>query len=248
MDSLHRFENIKVVVTGAADGIGRATATRFAAEGASVLAADQNADGLAELEDQFETLVLDVTQADAAELICSTAEQRLGGMDVLVNNAGVAAGAPLGQLDDELWERVLDINLNSVFKISRRAIGLLSKSGRGRIVNIGSVMSVRSSPGMGAYAVSKHGVAGLTRTLALELGELSITANYIQPGAIVTGISRDTFAADENFRNFWIEKAAMKRLGQPEDIAAAICFLASSDAGFITGHGLTVDGGALQSP
>ena len=248
MDDLRRFENIKVVVTGAADGIGRATATRFAAEGAQVLAADQNADGLAELEGQFETLVLDVTRADAAEQICSTAEQRLGGMDVLVNNAGVAAGAPISQLDDELWERVLDINLNSVFKISRRAIGLLSKSGRGRIVNIGSVMSVRSSPGMGAYAVSKHGVAGLTRTLALELGELGITANYIQPGAIVTGISRDTFAADENFRNFWIEKAAMKRLGQPEDIAAAICFLASADAGFITGHGLTVDGGALQSP
>ena len=109
-------------------------------------------------------------------------------------------------------------------------------------------MSDLSAPGMAAYTVSKHGVAGLTKTLALELGEFGITANYIRPGAIVTGITRDVFAADEGFRSFWEQKAALKRLGQPEDIANAIAFLASDEAAFITGHGLLVDGGALQAP
>ena len=152
------------------------------------------------------------------------------------------------QLTDELWEKVLSVNLHAVFKISRAAIVLLKESQRGRIVNIGSVMSQLSSPAMGAYAVSKHGVAALTKTLALELGEYGITANYVQPGAIVTGITREVFAENEEFRNFWTNKAALKRLGQPEDIANAIAFLASTEAEFVTGHGLLVDGGALQAP
>jgi NAD(P)-dependent dehydrogenase (short-subunit alcohol dehydrogenase family) len=242
-----RFDGVRCVVTGAADGIGLATAARFLSEGARVLACDLRDRPLQPL-DGAEWLTLDVTGADAADRLVAAAESALGGLDVLVNNAGVAAGAPLESLDDELWHRVLGVNLDAVFRISRRAIPLLKASGRGRIVNIGSVMSERSSPGMAAYTVSKHGVAGLTRALALELGPHAITANYIMPGAIVTGISRDVFAADAAFRNFWIGKSALGRLGQPEDIAAAIAFLASDDAAFITGHGLLVDGGALQSP
>jgi NAD(P)-dependent dehydrogenase (short-subunit alcohol dehydrogenase family) len=125
---------------------------------------------------------------------------------------------------------------------------LLKQSEHGRIVNVGSVMSELSAPGMGAYTVSKHGVAGLTRTLALELGEHGITANYVQPGAIVTGITREVFENDGGFRDFWIQKSALKRLGQPQDVANAILFLASREAAFVTGHGLKVDGGAMQSP
>ncbi len=244
---MNRFDGIRCVVTGAADGIGRATADKFLAEGGSVLACDLNAAGLAELEGA-EKLVLDVTDEAAPERLVEAAAQRLGGLDVLVNNAGVSLGAPIEQLTDELWEKVLAVNLHAVFKISRAAIALLKESERGRIINIGSVMSQLSSPAMGAYAVSKHGVAALTKTLALELGEFGITANYIQPGAIVTGITRDVFAASEEFRNFWTNKSALKRLGQPEDIANAIAFLASAEADFTTGHGLLVDGGALQSP
>ncbi|MEQ8483024.1 MAG: SDR family NAD(P)-dependent oxidoreductase [Pseudomonadales bacterium] len=242
-----RFDGVRCLVTGAADGIGLATAGRLLSEGARVLACDLRERPLQPLAGA-EWLTLDVTGADAADRLVAAAESALGGLDVLVNNAGIAAGAPLESLDDELWHRVLGVNLDAVFRISRRAIPLLKASGRGRIVNIGSVMSERSSPGMAAYTVSKHGVAGLTRALALELGPHGITANYIMPGAIVTGISRDVFAADAAFRNFWIGKSALGRLGQPEDIAAAIAFLASDDAAFITGHGLLVDGGALQSP
>ncbi len=244
---MNRYEGVRCVVTGAADGIGLATARKFLAEGGQVLACDLNQSGLAELEGA-ETLILDVTDDDAPVQLMEAAAQRLGGLDVLVNNAGISAGAPIEQLTDELWDKVLSVNLHAVFKISRAAIVLLKQSQRGRIVNIGSIMSQLSSPAMGAYAVSKHGVAALTKTLALELGEYGITANYVQPGAIVTGITREVFAENEEFRNFWTNKAALKRLGQPEDIAIAIAFLASTEAEFVTGHGLLVDGGALQAP
>jgi len=243
----NRFSDMNCVVTGAADGIGRATAIKLAAEGGRVLACDLNSDGLADL-DVVARLTLDVTDEEAAQRLMAAVDSDLGGLDVLVNNAGISAGAPLETLSDELWHRVIEVNLNAVFRISRAAIGRLKLSSRGRIVNIGSVMSERSAAGMGAYTVSKHGVAGLTKTLALELGVFGITANYVQPGAIVTGITREVFAADETFRNFWEQKAALKRLGQPEDIANAIAFLASDEAAFITGHGLLVDGGAMQSP
>jgi len=244
---VNRFEGVRCIVTGAADGIGLATARKLLHEGGKVLACDLNPSGLAELEGA-ETLILDVTDDDAPAQLMEQAKLRLGGLDVLVNNAGISAGAPIEELTDELWEKVLSVNLHAVFKISRAAIVLLKRSDRGRIVNIGSVMSQLSSPSMGAYAVSKHGVAALTKTLALELGEYAITANYVQPGAIVTGITREVFAENEEFRNFWTNKAALKRLGQPEDIANAIAFLASTEAAFVTGHGLLVDGGAMQAP
>ncbi len=245
--TVRRFEGVRCLVTGAADGIGKATARRLLDEGGRVLVCDRREAGLADL-DGAERLVLDVTAEDAPARLMAAARTQLGGLDVLVNNAGIADGAPVRELSDALWRRVLGVNLDAVLRVSRAAIDLLEHSERGRIVNIGSVMSERGAPGMAAYAVSKHGVAGLSRVLALELGPLGITVNYVLPGAIVTGITRPAFEADPAFRDFWVGKAALGRLGQPEDIAAAITFLASADAGFITGHGLLVDGGALQSP
>jgi NAD(P)-dependent dehydrogenase (short-subunit alcohol dehydrogenase family) len=242
-----RLAGRKCVVTGVADGIGRATALKLSAEGARVLGCDLNAAGLEDLAIESK-LVLDVTDPAAPDVLLDAVAEQLGGLDVLVNNAGISRGAPVETLTDETWNAVLEVNLAAVFRLCRAAIPLLKESAHGRIVNIGSVMSDLSAPGMAAYTVSKHGVAGLSKSLALELGEFGITANYIRPGAIVTGITRDVFAADEAFRGFWEQKAALKRLGQPEDIANAIAFLASDEAGFITGHGLLVDGGALQSP
>lgn len=244
---MHRFDGIRCIVTGAADGIGRATAERLITEGAAVVVCDRNGAPLDTIGARA-ALTLDVTDPAAPAALMDAAVAHLGGLDVLVNNAGISAGAPIESLSDELWHRVIGINLDAVFRICRAAIPLLKASGRGRIVNVGSVMSTHAAPGMGAYTVSKHGIAGLSRTLALELGPFGITANYVQPGAIVTGITRDVFAADAAFRDFWTNKAAVRRLGQPADIAAAIVFLASEDAAFITGHGLLVDGGALQSP
>ncbi|MBX3707829.1 MAG: SDR family oxidoreductase [Pseudomonadales bacterium] len=244
---MHRFDGIRCIVTGAADGIGRATAERLIAEGAVIVVCDRNGAPLDSIGARA-ALTLDVTDPGAPAALMQAAAEHMGGLDVLVNNAGISAGAPIEALSDELWHRVIGINLDAVFRICRAAIPSLKASGRGRIVNVGSVMSTHAAAGMGAYTVSKHGIAGLTRTLALELGPFGITANYVQPGAIVTGITRDVFAADAAFRDFWTNKAAVRRLGQPADIAAAIAFLASADAAFITGHGLLVDGGALQSP
>ena len=190
--------------------------------------------------------------SDAGAVAAEAIARHLGGLDVLVNNAGIADGAPLADLTDALWRRVMAVNLDSVLRLSRACAPLLvtaaQERGRGRIVNVGSVMSERAATGMAAYTASKHAVAGLSKVLALELGGCGVTVNYVQPGAIVTGITRHVFEADHTFRDFWIGKAALGRLGRPEDVAAAIAFLASPDADFVTGHGLVVDGGAMQSP
>lgn len=248
---MRRFDGVRCLVTGAADGIGRATARRLLEEGARVLACDQNEEGLRELSNAA-TLTIDVAERAAPDRLMEAAREHLGGLDVLVNNAGIATGAPVTELPDALWRRVLDVNLDAVMRLSRAAIPLLEAEagarGLGRIVNVGSVMSERAAPGMAAYTVSKHGVAGLSKVLALELGPRGITVNYVQPGAIVTGITRPAFQADPAFAAFWTGKSALGRLGNPEEVAAAIAFLASADAGFVTGHGLVVDGGAMQSP
>jgi NAD(P)-dependent dehydrogenase (short-subunit alcohol dehydrogenase family) len=140
------------------------------------------------------------------------------------------------------WDRVFSVNIRGVFLLCRAAIPELRTRGGGRIVNVASVMAERTDYGLAAYAASKAGVAGLTRTLALELGKFGITANYVLPGAIYTGMTRQNFD-QEHIRQVWEKKAALRRLGQPEDIARAILFLASDDSAFVTGHGLTVDGG-----
>jgi len=191
-------------------------------------------------------LAIDVTEVDATETITATALEQFGSIDFLINNAGMVGGSSIETMDIEIWDRIMSVNLHAVFKLSKATIPYMKTSQRGRIINIGSVMSTLAGAAMGAYTSSKHAIAGLTKTLALELGEFGITANYIQPGAIVTGITQPAIDADPQFSEFWINKSPLKRLGQPEDIANAINFLLSKDASFITGHGLVVDGGVMR--
>lgn len=246
MNPVYDYSGVAVVVTGAADGIGRGTAEAFHAAGASVLAVDLNGDALQALADAgMHILVQDVTAADAPATIVAEAERSLGGLRVLVNNAGICPVASLAETTDEVWDRAMNVNLRSMFRLSRAALPLLAESTAGRIINIASVSALLANEGMGAYTASKHAVAGLSKSLAVEVGKDGITVNYILPGAIITGITRELVEADADFRNFWIAKSAVGRWGLPEDIARAILFLASGDADFITGHGLAVDGGAL---
>jgi len=246
MQMSYDYSDYAVLVTGAADGIGRATAEAFHTAGARVLAVDLNADALQTMQAHgMATLVQDVAAEDAPARIISEAEGVFGGLNVLVNNAGICPVATLAETEDAVWDQAMNVNLRAMFRLSREALPLLANAAAGRIVNIASVSALLANEGMGAYTASKHGVAGFSKNLALEVGKDGITVNYILPGAIVTGITRDLIEADEDFRNFWIQKSAAGRWGQPEDIARAILFLASRDADFISGHGLAVDGGAL---
>ncbi len=184
----------------------------------------------------------------ASETIIAAATQALGGIDILVPNAGISSFMPLDGHPDALWDAMIGINLSSVFRLCRAALPALKASRQGRIITIGSVMSDHGDAGMAAYAASKHGVLGLTRSLATELGPFGITVNCVQPGAILTGITAPAFAAMPDFETLWRDKAALKRIGTPQDIAHVIAFLASAEADFVSGHGIIVDGGAMAHP
>lgn len=238
-------QGLTAIVTGAASGIGKASAQRLLEEGAFVLCVDQHANEDLSHEHAV-SIVVDVADNNAAEIVTTSAIEHFGAIDFLINNAGMVGGSSIETMDILVWDRVMTVNLHAVFKLCKAAIPVMKASQRGRIINIGSVMSTLAGSAMGAYTSSKHAIAGLTKTLALELGEYGMTANYIQPGAIITGITKPVIDSDPNFSEFWINKSPLKRLGRPEDIANAINFLLSEDASFITGHGLVVDGGVIR--
>jgi NAD(P)-dependent dehydrogenase (short-subunit alcohol dehydrogenase family) len=237
-----RLEGRRAIVTGAASGIGRASAELFAQEGARVLAVDVPSSKLDLDMAGVVCLAMDITRDEAPTAIVARAVAEFGGLDILFNNAGVSAATPAADMTDEAWDRVQGVNLRGTFRLSRAAIPQLCASSAGRIINTASVMAEGTDYGLGAYCASKAGVVGLTRTLALELGRKGVTANAIMPGAIVTGMTRRSFE-DAKIAEVWEKKAALKRLGQPIDIARVALFLASDDAAFVTGQAIAVDGG-----
>lgn len=237
----------KIIVTGAASGIGRASCALFVAAGAQVLAVDRNTKGLAEFDDTpgVTPLSMDISEDDAADQIIAAAKKTLGGLDVLMNNAGIGgSGEPAEQLSRKNWDMVLAINLSAPFRLAQAAIPLLRESAVPRIINIASVMATHTDYGLAGYCAAKSGVTGFTRNLALELGRDGITVNAILPGAIHTGMTAASFANDD-IAELWAKKSVLKRLGQPEDIARVALFLASADSGFVTGQSINVDGGML---
>jgi 3-oxoacyl-[acyl-carrier protein] reductase len=243
-----RLKARAAIVTGAASGIGRATVQLFATEGAQVLAVDLPGKGLCEAHKDFGRIVClekDIGEADAAHLIVDAAIEQFGHLDVVVNNAGIGSNMFVEAMTEEVWNNTLNINLSAQMRICRCAIPHLKKSPAGRIINVASVMAEGTDYGLGAYCASKAGVAGLTRTLALELGKFGITANYLEPGAIETGMTKPLWDARPEVADIWAKKSALRRLGQPIDLARAALFLASADGGFVTGHGLVVDGGLM---
>ncbi|MEE9603592.1 MAG: SDR family oxidoreductase [Thermoguttaceae bacterium] len=235
------------IITGAASGIGRATAILFLQHGAKVFVVDLPEQSLLDEFKDYEhacELEIDVTDADAPMRIVDGTVEVFGGIDILMNNAGIATAADFESTTDETWDRVMDVNVTSMFRISRQAVPAMCQRGRGRIINVGSIMSDMGGPGLCAYGASKHAVAGLTKAMAIDLGKYQITVNNLQPGAIVTALSQPFFE-DPEFRAYWEKKAPVGRIGQPEDVAAAALFLASDEAEFISGVGFNVDGGAI---
>ncbi len=239
-----RLAGRRALVTGAASGIGAAIAARLLRDGAKVLTVDRSPGC---------DLALDVAAAASAAAMVAAVQERLGGLDILVPAAGVSAFEMLDGHSDAVWTNTIGINLEAVFRLIRAAVpmmkaGQAAQSAAARIITIGSVMSSHGEAGMAAYAAAKHGVLGLTRALAIELGPLGITVNCIQPGAILTGITKPAFAENPAFADYWVQKSALKRLGTPEDIADVAAFLASDDSRFMTGAALVVDAGATVHP
>ncbi|GAO80917.1 MULTISPECIES: SDR family NAD(P)-dependent oxidoreductase [unclassified Sphingopyxis] len=232
-----RLAGRAALVTGAGSGIGLATAKRLTADGAQVLTTDR----AGEVD-----IVADVTAPGANARLVADAEARFGRLDIVVACAGITGLEMLDGAGDEFFDAMMAVNVTAVFRLMRDALPLLKRSSYGRIVLIGSVMSSFGEAGMTAYSASKHAVLGMTKSVAAEVGAFGITVNCIQPGAIDTPMTAPAFAAMPEFRQRWIDKAALGRLGQPEDIADVAAFLASDDARFMSGHGVFVDGGATQ--
>lgn len=247
--SFNRLKGKVAIITGAASGIGAASAKLFAEEGAEVLAVDRPGSAIDTAhagEKSIAPLACDITDADAPKRIVGAALERFGAIDILFNNAGVSGRAFAEEMTDEMWDRVMDVNVRAMFRTCREAIPHLRKraeeKGRARIINTASVMAFDTDYGLSAYCASKAGVAGLTHTLALELGKFRITANYILPGAVYSGLTKSNFDNPE-IAAIWAKKAALRRLGQPIDLARGALLLACDESDFITGHGLVVDGG-----
>lgn len=227
-----RLAGRRAIVTGAASGIGAATVKRLTTDGAEVIGVDLMGDGL----------IADVaTDAGVAAIIAAAG----GRLDILINNAGVCPIAPLAELDDALWANGFAVNVTAPFRLSRALAPVLARSKAGRIINTGSILSSYGDATLAAYSASKHAILGLTRALANELGPMGITVNCIQPGAIVTGMTKGLFENPANVAHY-TSRSPLGRLGQPEDIADVFAFLASDDARFITGQGIIVDGGVMS--
>jgi 3-oxoacyl-[acyl-carrier protein] reductase len=235
------------LVTGAARGLGRCIAQTLAAAGAKVACIDVNAETLADTVAAIratggvaEPIACDVTQSERVGEAVDQVVKLWGALNILVNNAGITRDNVIVRMKDEQWDAVININLRGTFLFTRAAARPMMKARGGRIINIASVSGLMGNPGQVNYSASKAGVIGLTRTVARELASRNVTVNAVAPGFIATDM---TAALGEEIIEQIKKEVPLGRMGEPQDVADAVLFLASDAASFITGHILTVDGG-----
>src|SRR5215471_5781323 len=239
----------RILVTGASSGIGRATAERFLAEGATVTLVGRRRSALVEAAEgkAGAAIVIEADLSDEQQTERCVAEsvEKMGGLDVLVNAAGILKSGSLEATSLELWDEMMNINVRSIFHLMKLAVPHLERS-RGNIVNVSSVTGLRSFPGVLAYCVSKAGLDQLTRCAAIELAPKGIRVNAVNPGVVVTGLHRAGGMADDAYGKFLEHSKSthpLGRVGEAGEIADLIYFLASEKAGWITGATVSIDGG-----
>jgi 2-hydroxycyclohexanecarboxyl-CoA dehydrogenase len=244
-----KLDNKIAVVTGAAQGIGRAIATKLAAEGATVVVTDVNEAGAKETADGLGNgsvgMRLDVTDRAAVGAVVAQVKDQLGRIDVLVNNAGWDKAEPFVESEVATWDRIIQINLYGQLNTCHAVLPVMADQGYGRVVNIGSDSGRVGSSGEAVYSAAKGGVIAFTKTIAREMARAGVTANCVSPGPTDT----ELFASigGDGLRAALTKAIPLKRLGQPEDLANAVAFLASDEAAFITGQTVSVSGGLTMS-
>jgi len=245
-----KFEGQVALVTGASRGIGAAIALELARRGLKVVGTATTDEGSARITAALSGhaacrgATLDVNDGVAAEALIDAIVKELGGLHVLVNNAGITRDTLAMRMKDDDWDAVLDTNLKAVFRMSRGVMRTMMKQRYGRIVNITSVVGASGNPGQANYAAAKAGVAGMTRALARELGSRGITVNCVAPGFIETDM---TAALPQEQQKALLGQIALGHLGKPADVAHAVAFLASPEANYVTGQELHVNGGMYMA-
>lgn len=246
---MKRLQNKIAIITGGAQGIGKATVLKFAEEGATVILWDVNEEKGKALVDELKAKEIkahftkvDVTKLDSTEKAAKEAVEIFSTIDILINNAGITRDASLAKMTAEQWQQVLDVNLTGVFNSTKAVIPFMIEKKYGKIVNTSSVVGLHGNFGQTNYVATKAGIIGMTKVWARELGRKGITVNAVAPGFIATEMVK---TVPENILKSLEDKTPLGRLGLPEDIANAYLFLSSEEANFINGITLSVDGGLV---
>lgn len=245
------LENEIAIVTGASRGIGKAIALALGARGATVIAtatsaggADKISEYLAAAEIKGKGVLLNVTEQASIDTVLEAVQKEFGVPTILINNAGITRDNLLMRMKDDEWDAIMETNLKSIYRMSKACLRGMTKARKGRIISIASVVGAMGNAGQTNYAAAKAGIFGFTKALAREVGARGITVNAVAPGFIDTDMTRAL--ADEH-KEALLKQIPLNRLGQPEEIAAAVAFLASPEAAYITGETLHVNGGMYMS-